>query len=282
MNAERDRQRRPPEAASLPWPDVQPADRQASPAPCSGRPAAAEDPGPGCATVTIPTPSPTWRPRTPTPTPGSSRALATCVDAVFDEIKARTQETDLSVPSRKGPWWYSAAPSRASRTRSTAAAPPQPTATDVVLLDENAGRRGRGVLRPRGASTSAPAIGSWPGRPTSNGHEEFTLRIRDLDTGIDLPDILQRTYYGTAWSGDERHLFYTMPDDAMRPYQVWRHELGTAPADDVLVLRGARRAVLRRPRAHPERRATSSSPTRPTPRPTSWSSPPTTLSSHRS
>ena len=26
--------------------------------------------------------------------------------AIFGEIKARTQETDLSVPTRKGGWWY--------------------------------------------------------------------------------------------------------------------------------------------------------------------------------
>ncbi|HEY8094161.1 MAG TPA: prolyl oligopeptidase family serine peptidase, partial [Acidimicrobiales bacterium] len=48
-------------------------------------------------------------------------------------------------------------------------------------------------------------------------------------------DRLEGTYYGTAWSADERFLFYTMPDHAMRPHQVWRHELGTAQADDVLV-----------------------------------------------
>ena len=48
--------------------------------------------------------------------------------------------------------------------------------------------------------------------------------------------MLERTYYGTAWSADEAHLFYVVPDEAMRPYQVWRHRLGTPQADDVLVL----------------------------------------------
>jgi oligopeptidase B len=51
-----------------------------------------------------------------------------------------------------------------------------------------------------------------------------------------LDDVVERTYYGTAWSADEHHLFYVVPDDAMRPYQVWRHEIGTAQADDALVL----------------------------------------------
>jgi oligopeptidase B len=61
------------------------------------------------------------------------------------------------------------------------------------------------------------------------------LRVRDLATGRDLPDTIERTYYGTAWSADGRCLFYVKPDTAMRPFQVWRHELGTAAATDTLV-----------------------------------------------
>jgi oligopeptidase B len=54
-------------------------------------------------------------------------------------------------------------------------------------------------------------------------------------TGEELPDVIEGTYYGTAWGADGRTLFYTRPDDAMRPHQVWRHALGTPVADDVLV-----------------------------------------------
>ena len=62
------------------------------------------------------------------------------------------------------------------------------------------------------------------------------MRIRDLAAvGNDLPDRLEGTYYGTAWSADERYLLYTRPDHAMRPYQVRRHEVGAAQGDDVLV-----------------------------------------------
>ena len=45
-------------------------------------------------------------------------------EAIFGEIKARTKETDLSVPSRKGGWWYYVhGRSRASSTRCSAAGP---------------------------------------------------------------------------------------------------------------------------------------------------------------
>ena len=42
-------------------------------------------------------------------------------------------------------------------------------------------------------------------------------------------------YYGVAWANDNATVFYTRPDDAMRPWQIWRHTLGTAASDDVLV-----------------------------------------------
>ena len=61
------------------------------------------------------------------------------------------------------------------------------------------------------------------------------MRIRDLESGQDLPDLIEGTQYGTAWSKDDRYLFYTRPDDAWRSYQIWRHELATDAATDVLV-----------------------------------------------
>ena len=42
-------------------------------------------------------------------------------------------------------------------------------------------------------------------------------------------------YYGLAWANDGATLFYTRPDDAMRPYQLWRHGVGTAAEADVCV-----------------------------------------------
>jgi oligopeptidase B len=67
------------------------------------------------------------------------------------------------------------------------------------------------------------------------GDEVYELRFRDLGTGEDLPERLPRTYYGGAWSADSGHFFYTVHDEQYRPYQVWRHELGTPAGSDVLV-----------------------------------------------
>ena len=74
-----------------------------------------------------------------------------------------------------------------------------------------------------------------------DGDEVYQLRIRDLASGADtvtgagLPERIGRSYYGLAWSADSRCVFYTVTDAAYRPYQVWRHEIGTDPARDALV-----------------------------------------------
>ncbi|HUP71099.1 MAG TPA: S9 family peptidase, partial [Acidimicrobiales bacterium] len=65
--------------------------------------------------------------------------------------------------------------------------------------------------------------------------ERYTLHIRELRTGEDLADEVPGTYYGLAWAADNRTVFYTKVDDAMRPHQLWRHVVGTPASDDVLV-----------------------------------------------
>ena len=70
----------------------------------------------------------------------------------------------------------------------------------------------------------------------TTGEEVFALRFRDTTTGVDLPDVVARTYYDGAWSADSTTFFYTVHDAQYRPFQVWRHRLGTDVSDDVLVL----------------------------------------------
>jgi oligopeptidase B len=67
------------------------------------------------------------------------------------------------------------------------------------------------------------------------GDEVYELRFRDLRTGGDLPDRVTRTYYTGAWSRAGDVFFYTVHDEAYRPYQVRRHVLGTDAETDVVV-----------------------------------------------
>lgn len=62
------------------------------------------------------------------------------------------------------------------------------------------------------------------------GYESYELRFRDLSTGDDLPRTRAETYYTGAWSTDSATFHYVVHNLAMRPYQVFAHDL-TAPPD---------------------------------------------------
>ena len=153
---------------------------------------------------------------------------------LYDEMVARIQETDLSVPARKGEWWYYGRTVEGlqypifCRRQGTEDGPEQ------VLLDENELAEGHDFLAVANDSVS-PDHGTLAYAVDTDGGEKYALRFRDLGTGKDLDDVVEGTYYGLAWTADNAHVFYTKVDEAMRPYQLWRHRVGTAAEDDELV-----------------------------------------------
>ena len=108
-------------------------------------------------------------------------------------------------------------------------------AGDEVLLDENHEAEGRDFFSVDAFDVSPDhRLLAWSA--DFDGGEKYTLRIRDLSTGIDMADVVHDiAWCGTAWSHDNSSLFYVTANEAMRPYRVWRHDLGTVQADDILV-----------------------------------------------
>ncbi len=168
-------------------------------------------------------------------------------ETIFEEIRARTQETDLSVPARKGRWWYYARtvegqqyavhcrrPVRPDDTGPPVAADGQPLAGEEVLLDGNE-LAADAQFFSLGAFDVSPDGALLAYSTDFDGSERFTMRIKDLATGETAPDEIPDTFYGSAWSADGSALFYLTVDDAWRPYRVWRHLIGTPTADDVIV-----------------------------------------------
>jgi oligopeptidase B len=165
-------------------------------------------------------------------------------EQIFEEIKHRVVETDVAAPVRWGSYQYFARTIEGLQypvhcRRAAAAAPPaageEPGHVDgeEVLLDENGLARPDEYFALRGLAV-APGQGLLAYALDRTGGERSQLRFRDLGLARDLPDEVPDTYYGLAWV-DDRTICYVRPDEAMRPFQVWRHVLGDAPADDHLV-----------------------------------------------
>ncbi|GAB3925890.1 oligopeptidase B [Microlunatus endophyticus] len=174
-------------------------------------------------------------------------------EEIFTDIRSRTKETDLSVPSYTshlpGPdgeapaYWYYQRTIEGGEypifCRAPAADPQTPPdiAADIpgeeVLLDSNA-EAGDNEFFSLGAFSVSPGGGLLAYAVDLMGNERYQLRLRNLVTGEQLPDVISDVAYGLAWAGDDQ-LFYTRADDAWRPFQIFRHALGTDSSTDPVI-----------------------------------------------
>ena len=179
--------------------------------------------------------------------------LADLRQSVFDEIKARTLETDLSVPTRNRGYWYYGrsfegreygASCRVPVTDPDDWTPPKPaedTAADrpalpgeEVLLDLDALAEGHEFFS-LGGSAVSPDGDLLAYSTDVVGDERYTIRVKDLKAGELLPDEITGVLGGATWDRTGESFYYTTVDETWRADKIWRHRLGTAQADDELV-----------------------------------------------
>jgi len=177
-------------------------------------------------------------------TEASTAHLADLRERLFEEIKGRVQETDLSVPTRRGDWWYYSRTEEGAQygIHCRAAAAPDdwtppvlepgvPVPGEVVLLDGNAEAEDHEFFS-LGAFDTTDDSTKLLWSTDFEGDEVYTVHVRDLTTGETLADEIPDT--GSAFfTPDGTAIIYTTRDDAWRPDTLWLHRLGTALSEDV-------------------------------------------------
>ena len=149
------------------------------------------------------------------------------------EMRGRIKEDDASAPAPDGDFAYS------TRYREGGQHPlfvrtPRQGGDETVMLDGDALAKGKAYFRFGGTSHSDDHEKlAWSA--DDKGSEKYTLRIRDLATSTDLPDIIEETSSGGVWTPDGKSLFYTRLDDNHRPSKVFRHVIGEDSANDHLI-----------------------------------------------
>ncbi|HEY0888081.1 MAG TPA: S9 family peptidase [Nocardioides sp.] len=178
--------------------------------------------------------------------------LADLRQTLFDEIKERTLETDLSVPTRnRGFWYYGrsfegkeygascrvpvADPDDWTPPAPADVSPDQPALPgEQVLLDLNELAEGHDFFS-LGGSAVSPDTTLLAYATDVVGDERYTVRVKDLTTGELLSDVIEGVMGGVTWDRDGTSFYYSTVDESWRPDKVWRHALGTAQSDDELV-----------------------------------------------
>jgi len=165
--------------------------------------------------------------------------LSALRDELYQEMLSHVKQTDVSVPYRDGDWWYYTRTEEGlqyaihCRKRGTGNGP-DADAEEQVVLDGNALAEGHAFFSI--GDTDISDDGRWLAYSTdTRGFRQYTLHIKDLETGETLPGEVERAG-SIAWAADNRTLFYTVEDEQQkRQHQMWRHVLGTKHAEDALI-----------------------------------------------
>ncbi len=163
------------------------------------------------------------------------------VETINEELKAREQPDDADVPVKDGPFYYQGRFAEGAQYRIWSRWPAQdagaeqgPTGAAHVILDETALATGVGYFR-RGAFAVSNDARLLAYSADTSGAERFTLRIKDLDSGELLDNVIHDTQGPAVWAADDAVLFYTVVDQQGRAYQVRRHVVGNSEASDTVV-----------------------------------------------
>ena len=155
-------------------------------------------------------------------------------EKIYRELVGRIQETDLSVPVKRGEYFYYYREEEGKQYRIYCRKKGGLKAPEEVLLDLNRLAEGKAFLR-LGTFEVSPDHRLLLYSTDVKGNERYTLHVRDLTTGEDYPDSIPNTTGDAVWANDNRTIFYTVPDEAWRPYKLYRHTLGQADREDALV-----------------------------------------------
>ncbi|MEM9804636.1 MAG: S9 family peptidase [Cyanobacteria bacterium P01_D01_bin.56] len=153
--------------------------------------------------------------------------------ALYDEMLGRIQETDLSVPTKDGGYYYYSRTEEGKAYRILCRKQGSLDSAEEILLDENELAQGQEFFSLGDYETSLDHQLLAYATDT-NGSERYTLVFKDLATGKLYPEAIENISE-VVWANDNRTVFYTRLDDAHRPYQVWKHKLGANPDQDQLI-----------------------------------------------
>ncbi|MEG0859298.1 MAG: S9 family peptidase [Pseudomonas sp.] len=153
-------------------------------------------------------------------------------EQLFEEIKGRILETDLSLPSPWGPYLYY------SRTTAGEEYPrhyrcPRPAddsntvdeSQEELLLDPN--QLANGGFLSLGAFNVSPDHQRLAYSLDTTGDEIYTLYIKDLTSGAIEQLPFEDCDGSMTWANDNQTLFFAELDDTHRPHKLLRHRLGS-------------------------------------------------------
>ena len=156
-------------------------------------------------------------------------------DLLIREMRGRIKEDDASVPVADGPWEYYTRYETGAQHPIHARRPRGQAGPEQILLNEEIEAQGKAYYSV-GTAEHSPDHRYYAYAVDEQGSEIYTIKIRDLGTGLDLPNVIEPVAYGSfAWSPDGGFLFWAFRDENGRPAKVYRRPFGADASADALV-----------------------------------------------
>ncbi len=149
------------------------------------------------------------------------------------ELRGRIKEDDAEVPVPDGPFAYFDR-YREGGEHSIFCRKPRAGGRTQVLLDGDRLAKGKKFFD-QGDIAYSPDHKRLTWSCDEKGSEYFTIRVRDIASGKDLPDVIDDSDGDTIWQSDSCAFYYTIFDDTHRPWRIYRHVLGEDRSNDTLV-----------------------------------------------
>ncbi|MGV8112468.1 MAG: S9 family peptidase [Lentimicrobium sp.] len=147
-------------------------------------------------------------------------------EKLFAEMKGRIKEADETVPQLDNGYYYYSRTEEGMQYRIYCRKKGDLSASEEVVFDVNAMAEGKPAFIFAGFDISTDnKLAAYLSNETGS-FADFTLRVRNLDTGMDLPLNIGKVQ-GFAWANDSKTLFYTLGNEALRAWRVYRLELGS-------------------------------------------------------
>ncbi len=153
---------------------------------------------------------------------------------LFEEIIGRIKQDDTSVPYKDNGYFYRTAFNEGqeypiySRQKDHLEAPKE------LLIDVNELAKDHSYFHAKSINVSPNNKILAYGEDTLS-RRIYTIRFKNLETGEMLEDKIPNNTGGAIWANDNQTVFYSVKDDSLRPYKIFKHRLGTDPSEDELV-----------------------------------------------
>ena len=152
-------------------------------------------------------------------------------EKLFNEIVGRIKQTDESVPYKKNGYFYYTRFEAGKEYPIFARKKGTLDAKEEIMINANERAEGLNYYNAAGMNVSPNNQLLAFGEDTVS-RRQYTIRFKNLQTGEILPDRIPNTTGGAVWANDNKTVFYTMKDPALRSFKIFRHTLGTPTSQD--------------------------------------------------